>query len=182
MNLKKKKKGFTLIELMAVIAIIAILAAVLVPTVNGYINRAKKTAIITQARNVVNAVETYNATAKQPIVATATTGVTSGSELVNPTLKDIQEKVGTDMLDDKSIDKLYETAKTEVKFYILSEINKDSDAVKNIELKNNGKLRELKVGDQTISLTGDAPSGGTSSGGTSSGGTSSGGTSSDGGE
>ena len=44
MNLTKmkKKKGFTLIELMAVIAIIAILAAVLVPTVSGYITRSKK--------------------------------------------------------------------------------------------------------------------------------------------
>ncbi|WP_243190664.1 prepilin-type N-terminal cleavage/methylation domain-containing protein [Clostridium gallinarum] len=60
MNLKKKKKGFTLIELMAVIAIIAILAAVLVPTVTGYINRSKKTAIITECRTVMNAIETYN--------------------------------------------------------------------------------------------------------------------------
>lgn len=61
MNLRKKKKGFTLIELMAVIAIIAILAAVLVPTVTGYINRSKKTAIITECRTVMNAIETYNA-------------------------------------------------------------------------------------------------------------------------
>lgn len=61
MNLKKKKKGFTLIELMAVIAIIAILAAVLVPTVSGYINRSKKTAIVTECRTVMNAIETYNA-------------------------------------------------------------------------------------------------------------------------
>ncbi len=65
MNLKKKKKGFTLIELMAVIAIIAILAAVLVPTVSGYINRAKKTAIITECRTVMNAIETYNATVSE---------------------------------------------------------------------------------------------------------------------
>ena len=65
MNLKKKKKGFTLIELMAVIAIIAILAAVIVPTVTGYINRAKKTAIITECRTVMNAIETYNATVSE---------------------------------------------------------------------------------------------------------------------
>ena len=67
MNLKKKKKGFTLIELMAVIAIIAILAAVLVPTVNGYITRAKKTAVITDVRNVMNAIESYNITATNEI-------------------------------------------------------------------------------------------------------------------
>ena len=60
MKLNKKKKGFTLIELMAVIAIVAILAAVLVPTVSGYITRAKKTAVITQCRTVINAIETYN--------------------------------------------------------------------------------------------------------------------------
>ena len=54
---KRKKKGFTLVELMAVVAIIAILAVVLVPTVTGYIERAKKTAVISQARTVVSAVE-----------------------------------------------------------------------------------------------------------------------------
>ncbi|CDM68500.1 putative membrane protein [Clostridium bornimense] len=46
---------------MAVVAIIAILAVVLVPTVTGYINRAKKLAIISQARVAVNAVRNSNA-------------------------------------------------------------------------------------------------------------------------
>ena len=87
MNLKKKKKGFTLIELMAVIAIIAILAAVLVPTVSGYISRSKKTAIITQVRNVVNAIETYNATASESIDTTkAVITVSDSSENKTGTL------------------------------------------------------------------------------------------------
>lgn len=72
MKLNKKKKGFTLIELMAVIAIVAILAAVLVPTVNGYINRSKKTAIITECRTVMNAIETYNAVSAAPIKTDST--------------------------------------------------------------------------------------------------------------
>ena len=69
MNLTKirKKKGFTLIELMAVIAIIAILAAVLVPTVTGYIERSKKTAVVSQVSNFITALEAYNATATTPV-------------------------------------------------------------------------------------------------------------------
>lgn len=77
MNLRKKKKGFTLIELMAVIAIIAILAAVLVPTVSGYINRSKKTAIITECRTVMNAIETYNASSLTEINMNDTTVATA---------------------------------------------------------------------------------------------------------
>ena len=145
MNLtkKRKKKGITLIELMAVIAIIAILAAVLVPTVNGYIQRSKKTAIITQARNVVNAVETYNATATKPIVVKATGSTTIGySETVNPTIKDIQSLVGKDMLDDDSINKLDPTV---TKYYIIEEINNDSEAIKNVNIDNSGALKSLNV-------------------------------------
>ena len=42
MRYNNKKRGFTLIELMSVIAIIAILSVVLWSTVEGYINRSKK--------------------------------------------------------------------------------------------------------------------------------------------
>lgn len=39
-NLKEKKGGFTLVELIVVLVILAILAAILVPTLIGYINQA----------------------------------------------------------------------------------------------------------------------------------------------
>ena len=40
----KNKKGFTIVELVIVIAVIAILAAVLIPTFSGVIDRANKSA------------------------------------------------------------------------------------------------------------------------------------------
>ena len=60
-KLNKRNKGFTLIELIAVIAIIGILATVLVPKVVGYMADAKNSKVVAEARNVLIAFETVNA-------------------------------------------------------------------------------------------------------------------------
>lgn len=55
---KNDKKGFTLVELIVVLVILAILAALLVPALTGYIDRAKKKAIIAETRQTVMATQT----------------------------------------------------------------------------------------------------------------------------
>lgn len=56
--MKHKNKGFTLVELIVVLVILAILAALLVPALTGYIDKAKEKKVIAETRMVVMAVQT----------------------------------------------------------------------------------------------------------------------------
>ena len=54
----KNQKGFTLVELIVVLVILAILAAMLVPALTGYIDKANNEKIIATTRQVVMAAQT----------------------------------------------------------------------------------------------------------------------------
>lgn len=73
---KNNKKGFTLIELIVVIAILAILAAILIPAVTGYIAKA------TDGKDQANCRSLYSQTAMDVMLdnvnANGTNVVTNG--------------------------------------------------------------------------------------------------------
>ena len=128
---KKKKSAFTLIELIVVIAIIAILAAALTPSFTGYINEAKKVAVINQAKNVVTAYE--SAKVKSSNTYTLDTTVDTFAN-------------GSDLLDKKDVNKLSNTSIGNCYSIVNTE---EYD----ITLTNNGTFNELKAISSTSTST-----------------------------
>lgn len=57
-NKRKKEGGFTLVELIVVLVILAILAALLIPALTGYIDKAKEKGVISETRQCVMAAQT----------------------------------------------------------------------------------------------------------------------------
>lgn len=130
----KKKKGFTLIEMVAVVAIIGILAAILVPKITGYLNEAKKTAVIDQARKVAQAYETavmkntleLKGVQNQKIngKTTLNTALESGDDKGNTTMKSLIE-------DNNILVNLGDLSKVEINHCIAITKGSDFEVTKN---------------------------------------------------
>lgn len=58
---KQNKKGFTLVEIIVVLVILAILAAIAIPAVLGYVEDARKSQYIAEARSIYLVVQTEEA-------------------------------------------------------------------------------------------------------------------------
>lgn len=57
-KMRNNKKGFTLVEVIVVLVILAILAAVLIPSLTGYIDKANEKVAIAECRSAVMAAQT----------------------------------------------------------------------------------------------------------------------------
>lgn len=92
-----KKKGFTLVELIVVLVILAILAALLIPALTGYIDKAKNKSVIAETRQAVMAAQTLvdEAYAKQEVGTTIEVG--SGKNVTESQIEKLAE------LDDKTV-------------------------------------------------------------------------------
>lgn len=77
-ELQNSKKGFTLVELVVVIAILAILAAIAIPVVNSIINTAAKNGAMSNAQSIELAVKEA-----QSYIASGSTEIYNGTATVD---------------------------------------------------------------------------------------------------
>ena len=100
-NKRKKEGGFTLVELIVVLVILAILAALLIPALTGYIDKAKEKQVIAETRQCVMAAQTLADEDYAAGISDAGTGTVCTPDAIQK-LADV-DGVGTVSADDLKI-------------------------------------------------------------------------------
>jgi len=92
------KKGFTLVEIMIVVAIIAILAAVAIPNFIGYRKSAQRASCIANLKQLDSATEAWRVNTNQPNGTPAITDLfkADGTGLIRGTTKPTCPATGSD--------------------------------------------------------------------------------------
>lgn len=82
-NRKNNKKGFTLVEVIVVLVILAILAAIMIPALTGWIEKANKKTALVEARSALLALQTEASENYNNIKVTGDTGTLADDPYVN---------------------------------------------------------------------------------------------------
>lgn len=148
-KLRKNDKGFTLVELIVVLVILALLAAILVPALLGYIDKAKKEKNYQAAQEVHTAVQ-----------ALATESYGKGDAKPTMSLDDIKNLAGIDDLSKVVVVFKSSPTDTKVKFQVSSmsvQFSSDSAATYYTYQKNaDGKYTWEATKEPTKAGQGDA--------------------------
>lgn len=92
---RSKKGGFTLVELIVVLVILAILAALLIPALTGYIDRAKEKNVIAETRQCVMAAQTLYDEAYANVKKNGTADIPTDAEILKLAELTDKGKLGT---------------------------------------------------------------------------------------
>lgn len=108
----KNKKGFTLIELITVVAILLILAIILIPNVLGYVNKSKVSKLKSDAKVILDVIKTVQSEKDDNSIDTYAKAVdpTAGDNNIKPTpepsaaLQGLNETNLEEIINDKNTD------------------------------------------------------------------------------
>ncbi|MEG0328786.1 MAG: prepilin-type N-terminal cleavage/methylation domain-containing protein [Longicatena sp.] len=89
-KINRNKKGFTLVEIIVVLVVMGILLAIAVPSVMGYVTKAKEQRYIAEARNGYLGAQTY-------VIREVASGNTNNDQLkADIGMKTILNEIGSD--------------------------------------------------------------------------------------